>query len=178
MPISAPQALRKLLDGTARGEEINLLKELLASGEITIGGGVGDSIIVMGDKNSVEISPEMLEILTDASPSVTSKNSYLEEAILHYQEALKVATPESQPILWAQIQFELGKAYANRLIGDRRSNLDHAIDCFQNALRIYDRKLLPEQWANTQLYLGKVYAALAGDSTTEAPPPPKKKKDK
>lgn len=34
------QALQKLLDGTASEEEIQLLKQLLASGEISIGGNV------------------------------------------------------------------------------------------------------------------------------------------
>ncbi len=42
------QALQNLLNGTASEEEINLLKHGLASGEISIGGNVNQSVIIVG----------------------------------------------------------------------------------------------------------------------------------
>ena len=41
------KALQSLLDGTASEEEIQLLKQALASGEISIGGNVNQSVIII-----------------------------------------------------------------------------------------------------------------------------------
>jgi energy-coupling factor transporter ATP-binding protein EcfA2 len=60
------QALHKLLNGTALEEEIELLRQALASGEISIGGNVSNSVIVQGSENNVQVfqlTPEMLELL-------------------------------------------------------------------------------------------------------------------
>jgi len=46
-------ALQKLLDGNASEEETQLLRQLLASGEISIGGNVIDSNVVNGNENIV-----------------------------------------------------------------------------------------------------------------------------
>ena len=46
------KALQKLLDGTATKKEIELLKQALASGEISIGGDVNRSVVIIGSGNS------------------------------------------------------------------------------------------------------------------------------
>ncbi|MEW6403750.1 MAG: hypothetical protein AB1649_18300 [Chloroflexota bacterium] len=61
------KALQRLLDGSASAEEIDLLKQLLASGEIFIGGNVNHSVIIIGSGNNVELTPEALDRL-DARP--------------------------------------------------------------------------------------------------------------
>jgi len=57
------KALQKLLDGTASEEEINLLKQALASGEISIGRDVNRSVVIIGSGNKVELTAEALGIL-------------------------------------------------------------------------------------------------------------------
>ncbi len=57
------KALQRLLGGTASDEEINLLKQALASGEISIGGDVNRSVVIIGSGNKVELTSEALSLL-------------------------------------------------------------------------------------------------------------------
>lgn len=57
------KALKKLLNGTATEEEIRLLKQALASGEISVGGNVEGKLVIIGSGNTVEITPEKLGII-------------------------------------------------------------------------------------------------------------------
>jgi WD40 repeat protein len=59
------KALQKLLDGTATQNEIELLKQWLASGEISIGGNVERSVVIIGSGNTVEVTPEAIKRLRD-----------------------------------------------------------------------------------------------------------------
>jgi hypothetical protein len=63
-------ALQNLLNGTASEEEIQLLKQALASGEISIGGDVNRSVVIIGSGNKVELTAEALGIL---KPETTSE---------------------------------------------------------------------------------------------------------
>jgi formylglycine-generating enzyme required for sulfatase activity len=64
------KALQKLLNGTATKKEIELLKQALASGEISIGGDVKHSIVITGDGNNISLTPEALNLL---KPETTSE---------------------------------------------------------------------------------------------------------
>jgi formylglycine-generating enzyme required for sulfatase activity len=57
------KALQKLLDGTATKKEIELLRQALASGEISIGRDVNRSVVIIGSGNKVELTAEALGIL-------------------------------------------------------------------------------------------------------------------
>jgi hypothetical protein len=60
------KALQNLLSGATTKDEIKLLKQALASGEISIGGDVNNSTIIHGSGNNVQIfqlMPELLELL-------------------------------------------------------------------------------------------------------------------
>ena len=57
------QAIQNLLNGAASEVEIQLIKRLLASGEISIGGNVNQSVIIIGDGNTVELPPSALDRL-------------------------------------------------------------------------------------------------------------------
>jgi formylglycine-generating enzyme required for sulfatase activity len=57
------QALQNLLNGTASEEEIGLLRQALTSGEISIGGDVNRSVVIIGSGNKVELTAEALGIL-------------------------------------------------------------------------------------------------------------------
>ena len=57
------KALQNLLKGKATKKEIELLQQALESGEISIGGDVQRSIVIMGDGNSISLTPEALDLL-------------------------------------------------------------------------------------------------------------------
>jgi hypothetical protein len=54
------QSLQALLNNTATEEDIALLKRLLASGEISIGGNVNQSVIIIGSGNTDRLSDAVL----------------------------------------------------------------------------------------------------------------------
>ncbi len=55
--------LHKLLNGTASQEEVDQLKQALVSGEVSIGGNVNQSVIVIGSGNTAQLPPQVLERL-------------------------------------------------------------------------------------------------------------------
>jgi formylglycine-generating enzyme required for sulfatase activity len=57
------KALQNLLHGKATKKEIELLKQALASGEISIGGDVNRSVVIIGSGNKVELTTEALSLL-------------------------------------------------------------------------------------------------------------------
>lgn len=61
------QSLQALLNNTATEEDIALLKRLLANGEISIGGNVNQSVIIIGSGNTVELPPAALDRLNAGS---------------------------------------------------------------------------------------------------------------
>jgi len=59
-------ALQNLLRGKATKKEVDLLKQALVTGEISIGGNISNSVIIQGSENNVQVfqlTPEMLELL-------------------------------------------------------------------------------------------------------------------
>ncbi len=63
------KALQKLLNGKATKKEIEMLKQALASGEISIGGDVNRSVVIIGSGNKVELTAEALGILKPETKS-------------------------------------------------------------------------------------------------------------
>ena len=98
------KALQKLLDGTASEEEIGLLKQGLVSGEISIGGNVNHSVIIIGNGNTVELTPEALDrlnarpLLGDLGRDLTGKEITLG------LERLESELPLRAPILLVAFQ--------------------------------------------------------------------------
>ncbi len=64
------KALQNLLKGKATKKEIELLKQALASGEISIGGDVNRSVVIIGSGNKVELTSEALNLI---KPETTSE---------------------------------------------------------------------------------------------------------
>jgi CHAT domain-containing protein/tetratricopeptide (TPR) repeat protein len=81
----------------------------------------------------------------------------LEQAILHYQQALQVRTRQAFPEEWAMTQGSLGNAYSNRMRGERADNLEQAILHFEQALEVFTHQAFPHDWAMTQGSLGNSY---------------------
>lgn len=57
------KALQKLLNGKATKKEIEELKQAVANGEISIGGDMNRSVVIIGSGNKVELTAEALSIL-------------------------------------------------------------------------------------------------------------------
>lgn len=62
-----------------------------------------------------------------------TRMEHVEQAIACYNQALKVVIPVSDPSLFINIQRMLGKAYKNRVTGDKRTNLEQALTCLEKA---------------------------------------------
>ncbi|OLT67160.1 hypothetical protein BI334_20960 [Moorena producens 3L] len=54
-------------------------------------------------------------------------------------------------------QFNLGRAYVNRITGQKAQNQENAIACYQLAKEVYTREAFPVDWASTQKNLGSAY---------------------
>jgi len=67
---SINKALQKLLSGKATQKEIELLKTALAKGEISIGGNVERSVVIVGSGNTVNLPPEIAGLLNPSTRNV------------------------------------------------------------------------------------------------------------
>ncbi|OJJ25849.1 hypothetical protein BI308_08920 [Roseofilum reptotaenium AO1-A] len=86
-----------------------------------------------------------------------SRAENIEHAIVAYQLALEIYTPQQFPQEWAGTQNNLGDAYRNRIRGERAENIENAIAAFQLALQVRTREAFPQDWARTQHYLAIAY---------------------
>lgn len=68
----------------------------------------------------------------------------MEEAIAHYNRALQVYTYDSSPTDWAMLQYNLGAAYRERIVGEREKNVQEALACYKRALQVRTREAFPE----------------------------------
>lgn len=97
-------ALENLLNKTASEEDVELLKRLLDSGEISIGGNVNHSVIIIGSGNTVELTPEALDRL-NARPLLGNLDRDLTGTeIALGLERLASELPQRAPILLVQFQ--------------------------------------------------------------------------
>jgi tetratricopeptide (TPR) repeat protein len=85
---------------------------------------------------------------------------YVEIAIVGYEFALRVLTQELFSQIIAEINYDLGNAYCDRIHGDSVQNLEQAITAFNAALQVYTRENFPEEWAGLQNNLGNAYREL------------------
>ena len=101
------QALQNLPNETASEEDIALLKRLLVSGEISIGGNVNNSVITVGSGNNIQIfqlTPETLEIL-NARPMLGNLDRDLTgEEITTGLRRLEKSLPNRTPVLLPQFK--------------------------------------------------------------------------
>jgi tetratricopeptide (TPR) repeat protein len=85
-------------------------------------------------------------------------NYTFENALHAYQEALRFASREHMPTLWAATMVNSGRA--NNELGVRVSGsvIHHyqsiALQAYHQALEVYTRETLPQDWAMTQNNLG------------------------
>jgi nucleoside phosphorylase/tetratricopeptide (TPR) repeat protein len=61
------QALKNLRKNRILPDEIELLRQALSNGQISIGGSVSNSVIILGSGNTVQLTAEALKLLTSAN---------------------------------------------------------------------------------------------------------------
>ena len=66
------------------------------------------------------------------------QQSWLNEAIWHFEQALAYRSFERDPFDWAHTQINLGLAYTRRHDGGRRENLHRAVEHYGRALRGFE----------------------------------------
>lgn len=74
------KALQKLLNGKATKKEIEELKQAVANGEISIGGDMNRSVVIIGSGNKVELTAEALGILkpeTTTEEPIAGESPYM-----------------------------------------------------------------------------------------------------
>jgi CHAT domain-containing protein len=133
------------------------------------------------DENFAQLLKELLphalsqlkpEVAADYAENIGSFSNYisdstlgnravnLEIAIAGYEAiTAEVFTHSSFPQESGKTKYNLGIAYADRIIGEKAENLERAILCFQDALQVRNRELYPEKWADTQHNLGVAYCS-------------------
>ena len=98
------KALQNLLNGTASEEEIQLLKQALVSGEISIGGNVNQSVIIIGNGNTVKLTPEALDRLNARSLLGDLDRDLTGDEIVSGLNRLESELPLRAPILLVPFQ--------------------------------------------------------------------------
>jgi tetratricopeptide (TPR) repeat protein len=96
----------------------------------------------------------------------------LYQAIAAYKRALKIYTPDTEPLHYAMLQNNLGTAYWNLAqYEEPEDNLLLAVSAYRLALNYRTRDTVPHQCAATQNNLGTAYWHLAyqGQSSTLSP---------
>jgi hypothetical protein len=66
------KAIQNLIAGNATDEEINLIKQGIINNEISVGGSISQSVIIIGDGNTVKLTPEAVDQL-GARPLLQTK---------------------------------------------------------------------------------------------------------
>jgi len=78
------------------------------------------------------------------------------------RRGLEVVPRAAAPLLWAQLQNDLGFLYSHRGNSDKAANFQIALRCFYRALEVRTRETTPFPWAETQHCLGMAYVDRAG----------------
>lgn len=93
---------------------------------------------------------------------------HLKRAIAYFDTVLSIYTEQQFPTQWAKIQNNLGVAYAELSIGNRKVNLLKAITAYEAASRVRTEKDFPVEWALTQSNLGNAYFFLPASDRKES----------
>ncbi len=84
-----------------------------------------------------------------------------QQAIMHYEQALRIRTRDKNPLRYAATLQNLGTAYRQLNHGDRAANVRQATDCYRRALKVYSFSCFPIQYAALHNNFGNAYLSLA-----------------
>jgi tetratricopeptide (TPR) repeat protein len=74
------------------------------------------------------------------------------------QRALSLVARHENPLLWAELQVELGNGLSQDPSGERADNIERALEHYGAALTVYTREAFPADWARAQTNLGLAYS--------------------
>ena len=94
---------------------------------------------------------QRLEALQQPDPTV------VEKFIGIYEGILSKLKPKEYIVFRAAVQAHLGKAYFDRIRGDKAENIETAIQHYSNALQVRTNEAYPVDWAETENNLGNAY---------------------
>src|SRR5260370_12376677 len=77
-----------------------------------------------------------------------------------YKRIIRQLQSGEDPLLYAKVNFSLGKTYSDFPMGERSTNLEQAIGCYQEALRVWTPESDSRGYALTQYNLGNCYRDL------------------
>jgi len=83
-----------------------------------------------------------------------------EAALILLRRGLDEVSQAAAPLLWAEMQNDLGNVYSYRVSGDKAANFQKAVRCYYHALEVRMQETLA--WAETQHCLGMAYADREG----------------
>jgi tetratricopeptide (TPR) repeat protein len=84
-----------------------------------------------------------------------------QQAIMHYEQSLRIRTRDKNPLRYAATLQNLGTAYRQLKTGDKTANVLKATDCYRRALQVYDLASFPVQHAALHNNFGNAYLSLA-----------------
>ncbi len=119
------------------------------------------------------VVPEMLAALHGtlanrvAEDPLAPRAEALDEAIAHYEVALRAYPLDRFPVQYAKTQNNLGNAWRERIAGGMSDNLEAAIAACEQALLVYTLDRFPLQYAGTQNNLGLAYAERIAEEKSE-----------
>ena len=104
--------------------------------------------------------------------TVGSRSENIERARYALEEALDVLgdTPPEETNTrrtWANLHFNLGTVYEDRLLGGNDDNMRRAIYHYERELSVSSQERDPISWAMTQVSLASAYSQLGGDDPAE-----------
>ena len=104
------------------------------------------------------------------APGSSNPGYHFQNAIVHFNNALRIYTEARQPRAWAHVNNLLGAAYRELapFTDTPGEQIQKSITAFNNALRVFTEEKLPGDWADTNNNLGTAYKALASFSPNPA----------
>ncbi|MEO7045689.1 MAG: hypothetical protein ABI091_10325, partial [Ferruginibacter sp.] len=82
----------------------------------------------------------------------------IEDAIIAFNNTLKVYTQQNRPQEWALTNFYLGSLYYNRKEGRDADNLENCIKCYEKSLSVFTKEANAFYWMTVQNELGVAYS--------------------
>ncbi len=102
-----------------------------------------------------EIPPEVDSILRELS--TPAQPASMPGRIQLCEQALQSVSQESNPPVWAKLQFFLGDSWYQNLQGGRAANIERAITAYSRSLEVRKRQTMLYEWADSMKRLGMVH---------------------
>lgn len=106
-------------------------------------------------ERAMSLGSHQLDLLLDELDDLGMRD--IPRRIQLCQQALGLTNPKLNPILWADLQTDLGNSYAQSLINDKAENIERAIESFQLALQVQALQTEPSAWVKATIGMANAY---------------------